>query len=73
VNLFFIVSGYVIFMTLHRTREPMDFVVSRFSRLFPAYWAAVVLTFLVTTLLGLPGKQVAVAQALVNLLALRLL
>jgi peptidoglycan/LPS O-acetylase OafA/YrhL len=68
VNLFFIVSGYVIFMTLYRTREPMDFVVSRFSRLFPAYWAAVLLTFVVTALLGLPGKQVTVVQALGNLL-----
>jgi len=37
VNLFFIISGFVIFMTLERTKKPMDFVVSRFSRLFPAY------------------------------------
>jgi peptidoglycan/LPS O-acetylase OafA/YrhL len=68
VNLFFIVSGYVIFMTLHRTREPMDFVVSRFSRLYPAYWVAVGLTFAVTALLGLPGKEVSFGQALGNLL-----
>jgi peptidoglycan/LPS O-acetylase OafA/YrhL len=67
-NLVVIVSGYVIFMTLHRTREPMDFVVSRFSRLFPAYWAAVLLTLVVTAQLGLPGKQVTVVQALGNLL-----
>jgi peptidoglycan/LPS O-acetylase OafA/YrhL len=68
VNLFFIVSGYVIFMTLQRTRKPMDFVVSRVSRLYPAYWTAVVLTFAVTTILGLPGKQVTWVQALGNLL-----
>ncbi len=68
VNLFFIVSGYVIFMTLQRTRQSMDFVVSRFSRLYPAYWAAVVLTFAVTSLLGLPGKQVTALQAAGNLL-----
>ena len=58
VNLFFIISGFVIFMTLNRTRRPADFVVSRFSRLFPAYWTAIVVTFVVTHWLGLPGKMV---------------
>jgi peptidoglycan/LPS O-acetylase OafA/YrhL len=67
VNLFFIISGYVIFMTLHRTRKPMDFVVSRFSRLFPAYWAAVLITFGAVFALGLPGKEVSLGQALANL------
>ena len=67
VNLFFIISGFVIFMTLARTRQPMDFIVSRLSRLFPAYWAAVLLTFAVTSTWGLPGKEVTVTQALANL------
>ena len=44
VQLFFLISGFVIFMTLERTRSAMDFVVSRFSRLFPAYWAAMAIT-----------------------------
>lgn len=67
VNLFFMISGFVIFMTLERTKQPMDFVVSRFSRLFPAYWAAVVLTFSIVLVLGLPGKEVNLVQALANL------
>ncbi len=66
VNLFFIISGFVIFMTLDRTRLPMDFVVSRFSRLFPAYWCAIVLTFVVTHTLGLPEKSVSIWIALAN-------
>jgi peptidoglycan/LPS O-acetylase OafA/YrhL len=66
VNLFFVISGFVIFMTLERTRAPLDFVVSRASRLFPAYWTAIVITFLVTHLLGLPGKQVSWTVALLN-------
>ena len=66
VNLFFIVSGFVIFMTLENTTYPMDFVVSRFSRLFPSYWSAIILTFLVTHLLGLPGKLVDLWPALAN-------
>jgi peptidoglycan/LPS O-acetylase OafA/YrhL len=67
VNLFFIISGFVIFMTLARTQRGMDFVVSRFSRLFPAYWVAVAMTFAVTSTFGLPGKEVTVLQALANL------
>jgi peptidoglycan/LPS O-acetylase OafA/YrhL len=67
VNLFFIISGFVIFMTLERTSKPMDFVVSRFSRLFPAYWVAIFLTFSITHLLGLPGKLVDFPIAICNL------
>lgn len=67
VNLFFMISGFVIFMTLERTRRPLDFVVSRFSRLYPAFWTAVILTFLITSWLGLPGKTVSLPTALANL------
>jgi len=70
VNLFFIISGFVIFMTLEKTVRPMDFVVSRFSRLFPAYWVAIVLTFSITHWLGLPGKLVDGWAAMGNLLML---
>ena len=68
VNLFFIISGFVIFMTLERTSRPMDFVVSRFSRLFPSYWVAIFLTFSITHVLGLPDKLVGIAPALGNLI-----
>lgn len=67
VNLFFMISGFVIFMTLHRIRRPLDFIVSRFSRLFPAFWVAVVVTFLLTRWLELPGKTVDLGTALMNL------
>ena len=68
VNLFFIISGFVIFMTLEKTSRPMDFVLSRFSRLFPAYWVAIILTLSITHLLGLPGKLVDVKTAFGNLI-----
>lgn len=71
VYLFFLISGYVIFMSLTRTRRPMDFVVSRFSRLYPAYWAAVVLTFVVVRLVGLPGLEVSLPDGVVNLTMLQ--
>ncbi len=71
VNLFFMISGFVIFMTLERTRRPMDFVVSRFSRLYPAYWGALLLTFALTHLLGLPGKEVGWPTLLANVTMLQ--
>jgi len=71
VNLFFIVSGFVIFMTLERTRRPLDFVVSRFSRLYPSYWAAIVLTFTVTHIGGMVREQVTLPVALLNLTMLQ--
>jgi peptidoglycan/LPS O-acetylase OafA/YrhL len=46
VQLFFVISGFVIFMTLQRAKRPMDFVVSRFSRLYPGYWVAIIVTTL---------------------------
>lgn len=68
VNLFFLISGYVIYMTLGRTRRLADFVVSRFSRLYPAFWAAVAISFCTVLVLGLPGKEVSSGDALANML-----
>lgn len=40
VGLFFVISGFVIFITLERCETVADFAVLRFSRLFPVYWAS---------------------------------
>ena len=66
VHLFFLISGFVIFMTLERTRGAMDFVVSRFSRLFPAYWAAIAVTAAVVYAIGLPGQPLPPRDLLLN-------
>jgi peptidoglycan/LPS O-acetylase OafA/YrhL len=71
VNLFFAISGFVIFMTLDRIRAPLDFVVSRFSRLFPSYWAAVVITWLLVSAVGLPAYEVSWKSAVFNLTMLQ--
>lgn len=67
VDLFFAISGFVILMTLHRCKRPSDFLVSRFVRLYPAYWVALVTTFCVVSIWSLPGRSVTLGQALVNL------
>jgi peptidoglycan/LPS O-acetylase OafA/YrhL len=66
VQLFFVISGFVIFMTLERTKHALDFAVSRFSRLFPAFWAALAITLLAVQFAGLPGQRVPVYDALIN-------
>src|SRR5690242_3910537 len=66
VVLFFLISGFVIFMTLQRTRRPLDFVRSRFSRLFPAYWAAMCITFIVLHILPVPGRSATLPRLIAN-------
>jgi peptidoglycan/LPS O-acetylase OafA/YrhL len=67
VELFFAISGFVIFMTLERTRTAADFFVSRFARLFPAYWFAIGLTSLGLVVLGAQSLSQPPEIALVNL------
>jgi peptidoglycan/LPS O-acetylase OafA/YrhL len=67
VDLFFVISGFVVFMTIERTQRGLDFIVSRFSRLYPAYWTAVLITFAAVRLVGLPGREVSIRVALANL------
>lgn len=67
VHLFFLISGYVIFMTLERTRSAMDFVVSRFSRLYPAYWVALATTAAVVYTIGTPSQRLPLEHVLVNI------
>lgn len=72
VELFFIISGFVILMSIGRANSLLDFAVSRFSRLYPAYWAAVILTFMVLTVSGLwPHQVVSIGEAVVNLTMLQ--
>lgn len=63
---FFVISGFVILMTLGRTKTPLDFIVSRAARLIPVYWAAIVCTFVAMTLFPLPGIGVGVPDLLLN-------
>ena len=46
VDLFFVISGFVIFMSLQKISSGFDFVINRVSRLYPTYWASVTFTFI---------------------------
>lgn len=72
VELFFLISGFVIFMSLERTKKDLDFLVWRFSRLYPAYWASVILTFVTTVFTsGILSQEVNWRDFLVNLTMLQ--
>jgi peptidoglycan/LPS O-acetylase OafA/YrhL len=71
VFLIFIISGFVITLTLDRTKHCSDFLVSRVSRLYPAYWMAITLTALTVWLFTLPGRQVGFIATLINLTMLQ--
>jgi len=44
VDIFFMISGFVIFLTIKKTKKWEDFAISRFSRLYPTFWTCVTLT-----------------------------
>ena len=52
VELFFVISGFVILMTLQRSHGLVDFACRRFARLWPPLIGAAILTTAVTWLLG---------------------
>jgi peptidoglycan/LPS O-acetylase OafA/YrhL len=54
VELFFIISGFVILMTVTRKESTLDFAISRTARLMPAFLAALVLATMLLALAPLP-------------------
>ena len=67
VHLFFMISGFVIFMTIENCVRGRDFVVSRFARLYPAFWTAVILTFAIGSIFPLADQRYSFGQLIVNL------
>ena len=69
VQLFFVISGFVIYFTLEKCRDWRDFAFSRFSRLFPSYWT--VLMLLISANLFLLKKKVYLAAYAINMTMLQ--
>lgn len=66
VDLFFIISGYVIFMTAGR-RTTGQFIVSRAVRLYPAYLVAMLITAIFSYYIGGAQTSVRLLQVLANI------
>ncbi|MEU2028785.1 acyltransferase [Micrococcus luteus] len=67
VQLFFIISGFVIFMSARRANRPSDFAISRAARLYPPYWISLVFAVVLLLLHPVPGFSFTWGQALANL------
>ncbi|MDJ1468836.1 acyltransferase family protein [Xanthocytophaga flava] len=50
VDLFFLISGFVIFMSINNISTAKEFIVNRFSRLYPTYWSCVSFTAILVSL-----------------------
>ncbi len=67
VHLFFLLSGFVIFFSTEG-RTVGQFVAARVSRLYPAYWAAVILTSILLVYIAPQlGRNLSLTQILTNL------
>lgn len=66
VELFFMISGYVIFFSA-KTRTPSQFAVSRALRLYPSYWFAVLFTSFFAVFWGGEMMVVRLSQMIANL------
>jgi peptidoglycan/LPS O-acetylase OafA/YrhL len=67
VEVFFVISGFAIELSLESKRTAGDFLVSRALRLYPTFWAAVAVTFAVVGAFGLPERAVSPRDAFFNL------
>ncbi|MCL7764554.1 acyltransferase [Polaribacter sp. Z014] len=54
VQIFFIISGFVIFMSLQNITQIKQFIIARFSRLYPTYWICMFLTILIIFFFPVP-------------------
>ena len=58
VDLFFLISGFVIFMSVLRSKTTKEFIINRISRLYPTYWAGVSFAFIIVIIIALYQKDV---------------
>lgn len=66
VLLFFAISGFVITLTLESTRNALDFVVKRVARLYPVYWAALLITVAFVKYGGVRELEISLGATLAN-------
>ncbi|HEY8090015.1 MAG TPA: acyltransferase, partial [Polyangiaceae bacterium] len=67
VPMFFVVSGFVIPLTLQKCTSLRDFAFLRVSRLYPTFLVCIAMTFAAVATFGLPGREVSTGEAVVNL------
>ncbi len=68
VQLFFIISGFVIYFSIINSRSISDFILKRLIRLFPTYWLCLVITFIFVSVYHLSAESSpSLKEAIINL------
>lgn len=67
VHLFFVISGFVIMMTIERAKHTVEFVRARFFRLYPTFWFCMLFTAAVSWIFGPPERQHTLTTIAANL------
>lgn len=71
VQLFFMISGWVIPLAAERAQDAGRFAWARFTRLFPTYWVVGLITLTLVSLIGLPGRDIPWWHSVVNVTMLQ--
>lgn len=66
VQLFFMISGFVILLSAVRGGSAKHFAISRFTRLYPTYWAALAIAVAIFVLYGVETRTISLVQVLAN-------
>lgn len=66
VQLFFMISGFVILLSAVKSGNSKLFFISRFSRLYPAYWGGLILSSLTIYIVGIETRSISLLQVLLN-------
>lgn len=66
VKFFFIISGFVIFLSLKNLSNVKDFLINRFSRLYPTYWICLLITLLFILIFPVPSINYTFYEILAN-------
>lgn len=66
VQLFFLISGFVVLLTARRAGGLGLFAISRISRLYPVYWMALAVSLILSLLFPLPGSGIGWVDRIAN-------
>lgn len=66
VQLFFLLSGFVIYKSISNATSTKAFYINRVKRLFPTYMICVLITSTIINIYGLPGREVNLIETLIN-------
>ncbi|MBT2519652.1 acyltransferase [Arthrobacter sp. ISL-28] len=66
IQLFFLISEFVILMSAARVTKSSDFVISRVSRLYPAHWFSLILAIVIIHFSGLPNGEITAWETMLN-------